>query len=93
VVGRPSKQRPEALPPEDAAEEQRRRQAMGARIRSKRESLQWSFRDLEQRSGIDKKVLQEIESGSVDARTGTIARIARALGCDPRLIFVGGDEV
>ena len=87
-AGRKPKARPSPLA-EDPIGEVKRREALGQRIRQERERMGWSLRDLAVRSGFHRNELMALEAGEVDARVGTIARLAAALGCSDAWLLVG----
>lgn len=58
----------------------RRRQAIGNRVRAKREYANLSQEQLGHRTGITRLTVQRIESGATDARIGWLLRIAADLG-------------
>lgn len=78
--------------PEDPIGELKRRASLGERIRRVREGLGWSLRDLAMRSGFHRNELLALEAGQVDARVGTIARLAASLGCSEAWLLVGEAE-
>ncbi|MBO5643457.1 MAG: cupin domain-containing protein [Kiritimatiellae bacterium] len=53
---------------------------VGSRIRSYRERLDMSIYDLSQKTGIDEKVINNIEKGLVQPALGVLTKISRALG-------------
>ncbi len=53
---------------------------VGTRIRTYRERLSMSVADLAQKSGIDEKVIDSIENGTVLPALGVLTKISRALG-------------
>ena len=53
---------------------------VGTRIRTYRERLSMSVADLAQKSGIDAKVIDSIENGTVLPALGVLTKISRALG-------------
>lgn len=91
MAGRPSKVRPPAIP-QDNERELARRRALGLRVKRLREERGWSLRDMESACGINRNELMAIESGEVDPRTGTIDRIAQALGCELVSLLTGSIE-
>ena len=53
---------------------------VGERIRTYREKLDMSVYDLAQRSGVDEKLVNDIEKGEVLPALGVLTKISRALG-------------
>lgn len=90
-MGRRPKARPAPLP-EDQVGDRLRRAALGQRIRETRERLGWSLRDLSVRSGFHRNELLSLEAGEVDARLGTITRLAAAMGCGEAWLLLGVAE-
>lgn len=86
--GRKPKPRPETLP-QDPDRERQRREELGRRLRECRESRAWSLRDLAARSGLHRNEILSLEGGMVDARVGTIARLAEALDCQEAWLLYG----
>ncbi|MBP2583413.1 transcriptional regulator with XRE-family HTH domain [Streptomyces sp. PvR006] len=57
-----------------------RRRELGARIRGRRLHANLTQEKLSDRSGVDRRTLQRIESGESDPRYGDLLLIAEALG-------------
>lgn len=54
--------------------------ALGLRVRTLRERQGYSQEELAHRSGVSSLTVSKIELGGVDARVGTLNRLARTLG-------------
>ena len=57
--------------------------SVGTNIRSVRKELKMTLEEVAERSGMKASNLSDIESGKRDIRTNTLARIAKALNCNP----------
>ena len=53
---------------------------VGSRIRMYRERLEMSIYDLSQKTGVDEKIINDIEKGKVLPALGVLTKISRALG-------------
>ena len=53
---------------------------VGSRIRMYRERLEMSIYDLSQKTGVDEKIINDIEKGKVRPALGVLTKISRALG-------------
>jgi transcriptional regulator with XRE-family HTH domain len=88
--GRKTKVRPtpiESNQHEDAA----RRKAVGARLRELRTKREWSFHDLAARANVTATEIRRVEAGTVDPKTGTLLKLAKALDCSDQWLILGID--
>lgn len=67
-------------------------QAIGAFLRTKREELGLSLRDLEDRSGVGNSVIARVESGGINRPDpDKLARLSRALGVSLTEVLAAGE--
>jgi transcriptional regulator with XRE-family HTH domain len=60
--------------------------AIAAALKSAREALPLSQRELSARSGVPQAQISKLENGSVDLRLSTLVALARALGLEVELV-------
>jgi len=61
--------------------------SVGTRIRSVRKELKMTLDEVATRAGMKASNLSDIEAGKRDIRTHTLERIAKALGCNPAVLY------
>src|SRR5688572_16806279 len=62
---------------------------VGSRVRSSRERLGWSRRQLSERSGVSERFLAQLEVGEGNISLGRFAEVASALGTTPADLLAG----
>jgi transcriptional regulator with XRE-family HTH domain len=55
-------------------------QAIGLRVREKRQSLRWTLDQLAETAGISRRMVVNVEQGAANPSVGTLLRISDALG-------------
>src|SRR4051812_19909000 len=66
-------------------------QAVGAAVRSHRERLGWSRRELAAQCGVSERFLAQLETGDGNISLRRFADVARALGPSPSALLGGAD--
>ena len=65
---------------------------VGERVRARRRDRGWTLDDLAERSGVSRRMLVNVEQGSVNASIATLLRLSEALGIGlPDLVAPGHD--
>jgi transcriptional regulator with XRE-family HTH domain len=65
---------------------------IGGRVRARRRARGWTLDDLAERSGVSRRMLVNVEQGSVNASIATLLRLSDALGIGlPMLVAPGRD--
>lgn len=86
--GRKPKIRPTPIEGDEEAQAARRK-AIGERVRELRLKLGWSLHDLAARSSVTASDISRVEAGSVDPKTGTLFKLAKALDCTDQWLILG----
>ncbi len=88
--GRKAKVRPTPIESNQDAEAARRK-SIGDRVRELRAKREWSMHDLAARSNVTASEISMVEAGSVDPKTGTLLKLAKALDCSDQWLILGID--
>lgn len=65
---------------------------IGQRIKTAREKIGWSQRELGEKVGKDRKTITNYETGVTDPPAGVLVAMSRAIGVSPRWLLTGEEE-
>jgi XRE family aerobic/anaerobic benzoate catabolism transcriptional regulator len=66
--------------------------AIGSRVRSRRLHMEWTLKDVAERSGVSTRFLSDLEAGKGNISVARLADVARALDMPIATLFPSGEE-